>query len=463
MAITSITIENFKCIGDAVTIPIRPITLLFGKNSSGKSTVLQAASYAFELFLRMLSNESLDRLNKVNIIRGGGHTIRGNFSSLVHCYDLKRKIRIRIEFSIYETTGFKMDSGWIEVTIGRNTKIEASGILGLNGTKFMRFESKKMTIDDEEKWVKLSEDCLLYWNTQHPFTQYLKNLKRDKAKENIDFLCAYINYLGRYGFLHLGPIRSTPFGTSKPKKDKKNKKVPKKKSKSTNSREELEAYITRILQENKSNRESFAKSSASGLIHYGLLMSGGKKSIKRINDYMRDIFKLGYTISDIDRMRFHDEDKNIDVGLADIGTGVGQVIPVIVGALYRTPAMDQLPKLFAVEQPELHIHPALQVSLGDLFIDGMHNSNRTMLIETHSEHLLLRLMRRVRETTRHSKHQTTKVEQPDHELTPNDLSVIYIRPTPAGVKFTPLTVTNKGDFDAPWPEGFFEERESEWY
>ena len=45
MAITSITIENFKCIGDAVTIPIRPITLLFGKNSSGKSTVLQALRY----------------------------------------------------------------------------------------------------------------------------------------------------------------------------------------------------------------------------------------------------------------------------------------------------------------------------------------------------------------------------------------------------------------------------------
>ena len=49
MAITSITIENFKGIGDAVTIPIRPITLLFGKNSSGKSTVLQALHYMREV------------------------------------------------------------------------------------------------------------------------------------------------------------------------------------------------------------------------------------------------------------------------------------------------------------------------------------------------------------------------------------------------------------------------------
>ena len=465
MAITSITIENFKCIGDAVTIPIRPITLLFGKNSSGKSTVLQAASYGFEVFLRMLSNESLYRLNKVNIIRGGGHTIRGDFSSLVHCYDLKRKICIRIEFSINKTTKFKMDSGWIEVIIGRNTKINASGVLGLNGTKFMRFESKKITMGDKEKWAKLSEDCLLYWNTQHPFTQYLKSLKSDEAKKSIDSFSAYINYLCCYGFLYLGPIRSTPFDMSKSKNKKKNKdkRISNKKNKTTDSKEKLEAYIVRILQENKVNREDFAKHSASGLIHYGFLMVGGEKSIKRINDYMRDIFKLGYTISDIDRMRFHDEDRNIDVGLADIGTGVGQVIPVVVGALYQDPAMDKLPKLFAVEQPELHIHPALQVNLGDLFIDGIHNSNRTTLIETHSEHLLLRLLRRVRETTRRSRPQATEAEQTDHELTPNDLSVVYVRPTPAGVKFTPLTVTNKGDFDAPWPEGFFEERESEWY
>ena len=84
-----------------------------------------------------------------------------------------------------------------------------------------------------------------------------------------------------------------------------------------------------------------------------------------------------------------------------------------------------------------------------------------MLIETHSEHLLLRLLRRVRETTRRSRYQTTELEQTAHELTPNDLSVVYVRPTPAGVKFTPLTVTDNGDFDAPWPEGFFDERDSE--
>ena len=47
--ITAITIENFKGIAEAITIPIRPITLLFGKNSAGKSTILQAMHYAREI------------------------------------------------------------------------------------------------------------------------------------------------------------------------------------------------------------------------------------------------------------------------------------------------------------------------------------------------------------------------------------------------------------------------------
>ena len=76
-----------------------------------------------------------------------------------------------------------------------------------------------------------------------------------------------------------------------------------------------------------------------------------------------------------------------------------------------------------------------------------------MIIETHSEHLLLRLLRRVRETT--------EGKQIDHTLTPDNLSVVYVRPTPEGIKFIPISVTDDGDFDELWPEGFFEERMEE--
>ena len=52
-------------------------------------------------------------------------------------------------------------------------------------------------------------------------------------------------------------------------------------------------------------------------------------------------------------------------------------------------ALDSSSITFAVEQPELHVHPAVQVALGDLFIDAIKlRDHRTMLIETHSRALV---------------------------------------------------------------------------
>ncbi len=77
----------------------------------------------------------------------------------------------------------------------------------------------------------------------------------------------------------------------------------------------------------------------------------------------------------------------------DVGVGISQVVPVIVTAL------DGKERLVAIEQPELHLHPALQVNIAELFI---HRASQPKagpcLIETHSEHMLLRLLRRIRET-----------------------------------------------------------------
>ena len=84
--------------------------------------------------------------------------------------------------------------------------------------------------------------------------------------------------------------------------------------------------------------------------------------------------------------------KNITVAPSDVGVGISQMIPVIVGCLQDGGG------LLAVEQPELHIHPAIQVGMGDLFIETAIDkesglaSNRMLLVETHSEHIMLCLL-----------------------------------------------------------------------
>ena len=77
----------------------------------------------------------------------------------------------------------------------------------------------------------------------------------------------------------------------------------------------------------------------------------------------------------------------------DVGIGVSQVLPVLVSAYASRGS------LLAIEQPEIHLHPALQAELGDVVIESaLGPAGNSFLIETHSEHLLLRIMRRMRET-----------------------------------------------------------------
>ena len=136
---------------------------------------------------------------------------------------------------------------------------------------------------------------------------------------------------------------------------------------------------------------------------------------------------------------------------SEVGAGVSQVIPVVVAALQREAG------LALVEQPEIHVHPAMQVGLGDLLIDAAtrDGARRTFLIETHSEHLILRLLRRIRETTE------GELGDDAPRFSPDKLSVIYVENTPDGVNIRRLRVDELGEFKDRWPKGFFAERMGE--
>ncbi len=146
----------------------------------------------------------------------------------------------------------------------------------------------------------------------------------------------------------------------------------------------------------------------------------------------------------------HDLKNNVAVSSRDVGVGISQLIPVVIHALAEKEAT------IAVEQPELHLHPALQAKLGDLFIESALGPNRNQFIlETHSEHLILRLLRRVRETTE------GQLEAGRHPLRPEDLCILYVQPGDKGSEVIELPVTPDGDFTRPWPNGFFDERSAD--
>jgi predicted ATPase len=145
------------------------------------------------------------------------------------------------------------------------------------------------------------------------------------------------------------------------------------------------------------------------------------------------------------RLLLRDTNRHVDVYPHDIGIGVSQLIPVVVGALAREA------KILAVEQPELHIHPRLQVALGDLFIHAAKAHGKRLLLETHSEHLMLRLLRRVRET--HEGEGSS-----EYTLTPDDLQVLYVECVEGETRISSLRISEAGRFVDRWPHGFFGER-----
>jgi hypothetical protein len=246
---------------------------------------------------------------------------------------------------------------------------------------------------------------------------------------------------------------------------------------------------------------------------------------KRILRRTYDLFEKRYTAlegREHDDLVLVDERNGVTVRPYDVGVGISQVLPVVVAALYR--GQRGARAFVCVEQPELHIHPRLQVALADLFIEQSTSgavSDHWFLLETHSEHILLRLLRRIRKS---SEEQATRTsdggagrrgvgiqatgprrgaaasmareggrgasaergrgaappkrrgaglhapeddedegsQKPSPVLTPDKVSVIYVqRGADGSTQFIPLRIDERGEFLDVWPEGFFDERLSE--
>ncbi|MDX1972682.1 MAG: DUF3696 domain-containing protein [Candidatus Sumerlaeia bacterium] len=540
--ITSLEIENFKAIGSpGVRIDIKPITLLFGPNSSGKSTIIQALHYLRHLVLYETSD--LDRTDSRS-----GELELGGFRRLVHNHDLDRAIRIRIEHTNRATFdlglyGYYIDSRDDEEsiissaenvlehmlkTISMEVEVrwshlkeksyisayrvivnghQIAEIIGDPDKNFIRLKaggfekafSEYCTINDTREFLQdidhyVAEEIPVgytQWNAL--FSNFERRVIPNPLSKEASWLSppvGQLDYMGKdveqgvflvlsalligpslltWGelkhFLNIGPIREIP---------------------------------PRGLEEITADGEL---SWSRGMAAWNSLLRSERTFVNEVSDWLskKERLNVGYGLSiqkvleitdntllnqimETDdysvlenireklrstakkkRLVFTQESTGLELHPSEVGIGLSQVLPVVVAALQR------VHKIVAIEQPELHIHPAVQVGLGDLFIyasrdeqpigeEGIAFDTPTIfLIETHSEHLMLRLLRRIEETT-------DEALPPDAlPLTPDQVSVNFIKTDPETnrLRLYPLRIDERGEFIDEWPNGFFDERGDE--
>ena len=169
-------------------------------------------------------------------------------------------------------------------------------------------------------------------------------------------------------------------------------------------------------------------------------INGGKKTLLAlVNHWIKDtkvLKRLHVDEERTGRMLLGDEALgHKDINVAGMGEGISQLLPIVAGTLMRH-AGDCL----LIEQPEIHLHPALQAELGDLFIHAVQSERRQVLIETHSEHLMLRVRRRIAEG----------------KIKPEEVAILFVEKNRSESTVRRLDVNERGHF-SDWPKGFFDE------
>lgn len=129
-------------------------------------------------------------------------------------------------------------------------------------------------------------------------------------------------------------------------------------------------------------------------------------------------------------------DMNLDLDLTSVGTGVSQILPVLVMCLQAPPG-----SLLLIEQPELHLNPAVQQRLAD-FLLAVAASGRQLIVETHSDYLITRLRRRTAEDA--------------SERTRDTIAIIFAERHEGQTTYKSVKPALNGSME-DWPSGFFDE------
>lgn len=439
--LTKLRIKNFKAWKDTGDIRLAPLTVLFGTNSGGKTSIPQL------LLLLEQTAQSPDRQRALHL--GDHHTPVnvGAFDAIVHNHDLTRPVEFTLgwrldkaltvhdplkkgreytgdnfEFSATlksdakrqpRTTSFRYELRQgadmvVDVTLAqRAPSVRKKPEFDLSSQRYAltRHAGTALALPEPLRFYGFPDEVAAYFRNAAFTSDFVLELER--LLESVHYLGPLRDYPKRvYGWSgevpdHVGVKGERAIEALLAAHDRSFNWKPKQKANA------LQVVVAERLK-------------AMGLLHSFRVEQLGKHS-QEYEVLVRTAAKLP------------------EVKLTDVGFGVSQVLPVIVECLY-------VPRRSIVifEQPELHLHPRVQADLADLFVDAIRARENgaprqcQFIVESHSEHFLRRLQRRIAE----------------QELSNQDVALHFVNTRAGEAHIEQLDVDSFGNIHN-WPEDFF--------
>lgn len=478
IVLEELQLNGFKPFGTHQTVPLGPLTLIYGPNSAGKSSLVQSL---------LLLRQSVEAGDAGPGLRPSGPWVDlGTFRSLLHRHNPDQALHIGLKFRVHEaSTRPAVDPGLYGIEWQFGSQREPEGDTNSPEVRAVRYtvtdnlETLDCTVSRIREaatgaYVPVGEHVFKWRNaeSQRSFAAWLK-ARTERAgrrgeedgtgkgaqralraielqdaallptrlvmRADIDPLDApqaelivrrHENSLAVFGHAlqrtlervdYLGPLRSYP-----------------------------QRYSALGSQHVRSVGRQ-GEYTAARILRNPQAAPTINRWFERFEiPYAIEVERIGTDVTgDILVLNLLDRRTQVRVAPTDVGFGLGQILPVLVEGGTGSG------RTICVEQPEIHLHPRMQAHLADFFIetarltgiDGgrrRHRRERGLqwILETHSEALMLRIQRRVRE----------------RRLRPDDVCVLYVHPDgPHGSVVRRLHMDERGEFLDEWPDGFFEE------
>jgi predicted ATPase len=345
--INKISFKNYKLFKEKQTLELKPITILIGKNNSGKSAVLK--------LMTLIEGALGGKSDNVFELKNDDVSSGDKYKDLIY-----GKFGRAIELELYQEdiVNEKVDVLNVEVSVDIDADVPV----------LENWSLKELLKNNE------LEELLNFQRINK--TTYFNEV------DDTEYFCEFIGiYLANYFYKEKPDSSGTIY------------KIPFLKTDFIGSIREKSKQDYRLNPVN-------TKSHPDGRYLYDFLirdyLTTDKKYFSKISEWIKTKFQGWELYVDVDSEPYHIELRRgkLYVNLTETGMGIGQSLPLIIRA-YK-PCDEET--LIIIEEPESHLHPFAHAQLAQLFAESIKDdTNKKYLIETHSQNFILRLRRLVAE------------------------------------------------------------------